>query len=247
MKTRSLLTKDDLVKASNDLLNLEGNLPMVLTLTAGKKIRSDKQNQRYWCDIKYFLDEINSTISSVAEHTGYSPLEVKRLLAASLEPEQVGILYARKSDVIHDVLKQICNIPTSTRLGTKDFMRYEGILEQTISEIIGSIRSVAIGVRVNGRKPNKIEKIWLDKIVEHGCCVCWNEFGFPSPATVHHINGSKKEGCHLDTIPLCFSHHLSRENNEKVVSRHPWKAEFEKRYGRELDFLDKLRETLHFA
>ena len=144
MKQRSLITPDDLKKAAADLLNLEHSLPLVITLTEGKKIRSDGQNKRHWVNIKYFLDEINATVSSVAEHTGYSPLEVKRLLAKSLEPEQIGILYARKSDTIHDVLKQICNIPTSTRLGTKAFMKFEDILEQTIADIIGSIRSVAM-------------------------------------------------------------------------------------------------------
>lgn len=144
MKTRSLTTKADLIKASADLLNLEANLPMVLSLTEGKKIRSNAQNARYWSEIKYFLDDINSTIGSVSEHTGYTPLEVKRLLAQSLEPEQIGILYARKSESIHEVLKQICSIPTSTKLGSKDFMKFETILQQTIAEIIGSIRSVAM-------------------------------------------------------------------------------------------------------
>ena len=144
MKQRSLITKDDLIKAAADLLNLEANLPLVLTLTEGKKIRTNNQNARYWAEINYFLNEINNTITSVSEHTGYTPLEVKRLLAKSLEPEQIGILYARKSESIHEVLKQICSIPTSTRLGTKDFMKFEGILEQTIAEIIGSIRSVAM-------------------------------------------------------------------------------------------------------
>jgi len=144
MKQRSLESKGDLQKAASDLLNLEANLPMVITLTEGKRIRSNNQNARYWASIKYFLDEINVTIKSVSDHTGYTPLEVKRLLAANLEPEHIGILYARKSEVIHDVLKQICNIPTSTRLGTKDFMKFEGMLDQTIAEIIGSIKSVAM-------------------------------------------------------------------------------------------------------
>ena len=144
MKQRSLETKEDLQKAASDLLNLEVNLPMVITLTEGKRIRSNNQNARYWANIKYFLDEINATVKSVSDHTGYTPLEVKRLLAASLEPEHIGILYARKPEVIHDVLKQICNIPTSTRLGTKDFIKFEDILEQTIADIIGSIRSVAM-------------------------------------------------------------------------------------------------------
>ena len=142
MKQRSLETMADLDKAANDLLNLEGHLPLVLTLTEGKKIRSTAQNSAYWANIKVLLDEISSAIQSVSEHTGYTPLEVKRLLSQSLEPEQIAVLYARKSDTIHEILKQICSIPTSTRLGTKEFMKFEDILEGTIAEIIGSIRAV---------------------------------------------------------------------------------------------------------
>ncbi len=142
MKQRSLITMDDLDKAANDLLNLEAYLPLVLTITEGKKIRSTAQNAAYWANIKTLLDEINAAIQSVSDHTGYTPLEVKRLLAQSLEPEQIAVLYARKSDTIHEILKQICNIPTSTRLGTKAFIKFEDVLEQTIADIIGSIRAV---------------------------------------------------------------------------------------------------------
>jgi len=142
MKQRSLTTLEDLKKAAADLLNLEHSLPLVISLTEGKKIRSTAQNAAYWANIRLLLDEINAAIQSVSEHTGYTPLEVKRLLAANLPPEHIAILYARKSEVAHDVLKQICSIPTSTRLGTKDFIKFESILEQTIADIIGSIRSV---------------------------------------------------------------------------------------------------------
>jgi len=143
MKQRPLITPADLKKAAADLLNLEANLPMVMTLTAGSKIRSSAANSRHWCNIRMFLDDIRYAVESVSEHTGYTPIETMRVLSKNLEPEQAAILCARKPEVAHEILKFICGIPTSTKLGSKDFQKFELILEQTIAEIIGSIKAVA--------------------------------------------------------------------------------------------------------
>ena len=144
MKQRPIETAEQLAKAAADILNLEPNLPIVISITEGKSIRSSAQNARYWADLTMMLNDIRHAVESVSEHTGYTPLETKRILASELEPEQVAILYATKPEIIHDVLKQICNIPTSTRLGTKDFMRFEDILEATIAEITGTIKATAM-------------------------------------------------------------------------------------------------------
>ena len=87
---------------------------------------------------------------------------------------------------------------------------------------------------MNGKKPNKEEKRWLDQIIDQGCIVCYLEKGIYSPAEVHHISGKDE---HLETIPLCFPHHREGGNNTEYVSRHPWRKEFIKRYGSEGDLL----------
>lgn len=140
MRQRTILTEDHLRKACADLSQLSGNLPLVITVTEGTKTRTSGQNARYWCEIDYFMEQINESIEMAANESGYSEFEVKKLLAEQLPIEQSVILFARKKEVIHDVLKGICNIPTSTRLGTKDFMKFEDRLSQTMSEIIGNIR-----------------------------------------------------------------------------------------------------------
>lgn len=96
---------------------------------------------------------------------------------------------------------------------------------------------------MNGRKPTKFEQIWIDKILEYGCCACRKQFGFPSPASVHHINGGDN---HFETLPLCYLHHQGGANTDQYTSRHPWKKAFERRYGTEEKLLAELRETLHF-
>lgn len=143
MKTRVIKTNDDLVRVCVDLAKLTGHIPFVLTITEGKKIRTDGQNKRHWVSIESFMAQIAEAVDVVAEGAGYTPLEVKRVIAKGMSPEHVGILFARTGEVVHETLKAICNIPTSTRLGTKEFSKFDDILEQTIAQIIGEVNSVA--------------------------------------------------------------------------------------------------------
>lgn len=105
------------------------------------KIRTTPQNSMHWANITGLLQIINETVSRVSEATGYTPIEVKREIARFLPAEQVAILYARTPEVCHEVMKAIANIPTSTRLGTKQFSDFETVMENTMNEIIGQIRS----------------------------------------------------------------------------------------------------------
>ena len=43
---------------------------------------------------------------------------------------------------------------------------------------------------------------------------------------------------------FCYEHHREGSNNEMYVSRHPFKAEFVKRYGTEMYLLEKTKELL---
>jgi len=97
---------------------------------------------------------------------------------------------------------------------------------------------------VKGRTPNKMEKLWLDLICQLGCIVCRNEMGVVSPCEPHHLDGKTKTGAHFLTIPLCWNHHRSGINTTKCVSRHPYKKEFEKRYGTEETLLEQVQEWL---
>jgi hypothetical protein len=139
VKQRTITNQDQLRKASHDLLNIS-QFPFVITVTEGSRTRSSGQNAKYWAELTFFMEQINESISHAAESSGYTDIELRRILADQLPIEQALILYARKKEVIHEVLKDIVNIPTSTRLGTKDFMKFEGRLEQVMSEILGNIR-----------------------------------------------------------------------------------------------------------
>lgn len=142
MKERRAETQQDLEKAALDLVALGDHLPLVITVTEGKRIRTEGQNSRHWVSIDHLRQELQQAVEQVAEHTGYTQLEVKRLIAAELEPEQIAILYARTNEVIHEVLKQVVGIPTSTRLGTAAFSKFDTRLEQVMAEIIGTVRAI---------------------------------------------------------------------------------------------------------
>lgn len=142
MRERPVTNQQELDKAANDLRALGDHLPLVITVTEGKRIRTEGQNKRYWSEVQWFREQLSQAIEQVAEHTGYTPLEVKRLIAQELEPEQIAILFARSSETVHDCLKEICGIPTSTRLGTKEFMKYEERLTQVMMEIIGTVQAI---------------------------------------------------------------------------------------------------------
>lgn len=92
---------------------------------------------------------------------------------------------------------------------------------------------------------NKIEE-WYAGLNKIGCIVCSNEFGVYSPPEMHHIIKSGKRIDDFHTIPLCPNHHRSGVNNAEYVSRHPWKKEFEKRYGKETDLLGQVRTIFNY-
>jgi hypothetical protein len=93
--------------------------------------------------------------------------------------------------------------------------------------------------------PTIDEKAWFDAIQQLGCIVCLNEELGVSPADIHHIhkNGNRRVS-HLHTIPLCPLHHRSGHNTPDYVSRHPWKREFERRYGTEWDLWEQVKQRI---
>lgn len=97
---------------------------------------------------------------------------------------------------------------------------------------------------MKGRAPTREEKKWMDLIARLGCIVCLKHEDIYTPAEVHHLYGKTKKGAHLNTIGLCFKHHREGSNNKVWVSRHPWKAEFEKRYGSEESLLNEIKNII---
>ena len=81
-------------------------------------------------------------------------------------------------------------------------------------------------------------------VVDLGCIACRVEGHFGTPCEVHHLLKGHKRISHLHTIGLCPSHHRAGLNTAHCVSRHPWRREFETRYGTEQQLLNLTREKL---
>lgn len=90
--------------------------------------------------------------------------------------------------------------------------------------------------------PTVEESRWMAAISAFGCIVCLRQGRGYVPAAVHHIlKGGIRMG-HLFTIPLCDpGHHQLAPVASGEVSRHPWRKEFERRYGTELELLEQVR------
>ncbi len=84
---------------------------------------------------------------------------------------------------------------------------------------------------------------WYLTLQDIGCIVCLNELGVRSQPDIHHLhrNGNRRVD-DFHTIPLCPTHHRSGLKTKQFVSRHPWKAEFEKRYGTEWELFEQVKE-----
>lgn len=127
--------------AAIDTLTLQPVL-MEVIIRPFEKIRSLGQNARFWASLTEYLRQINEVVNQVATETGHTPLEVKREAVGGLPIEYGIILFAKRPEVVHAVLKEICNIPTSTRLGTKKFMEYEERMLAVMGDILGHVKSM---------------------------------------------------------------------------------------------------------
>jgi len=97
---------------------------------------------------------------------------------------------------------------------------------------------------MKGKTPNKAELKHMDRVSQIGCIVCKNQNKFFNPSEIHHTQGKTKLNAHYKVLPLCYEHHREGVMNGIWVSRHPWKKEFEKRYGTELNLLQQVKGIL---
>lgn len=85
--------------------------------------------------------------------------------------------------------------------------------------------------------PTVAESAWMDAITTLGCIACYLDGHPGTPGAVHHLlRGGQRIG-HLFTICLCDPGHHQQGQAVGLISRHPWKARFESKYGTEASLL----------
>lgn len=110
-----------------------------------------------------------------------------------------------------------------------------GVIRAVGEEVV----SVPKGIKAKPgkRAPTVEESAWMDRIVAYGCIACHLEGWLPRPTAVHHIvDGGRRLG-HLFALGLCDPGHHQNGAQFGIVSRHPYKARFEAKYGTELELL----------
>lgn len=90
----------------------------------------------------------------------------------------------------------------------------------------------------------KEEARYLAQVQDLGCIVCRGQGNY-TVAEIHHIvEGGRRKG-HEFVLPLCVPHHRGGCCTDLYVSRHPFKAQFEARYGTEWELFNKVQELLN--
>ena len=90
----------------------------------------------------------------------------------------------------------------------------------------------------------KSEKERMAAISRTPCIVCLIHFFVESPAEVHHLMDTGRRRGHKFTIPLCVPHHREGLNTLHTVSVHPYKKEFNNRYGSDDFLLDETNKII---
>lgn len=99
---------------------------------------------------------------------------------------------------------------------------------------------------MRSRSKTNAQKIYWNNLIQVvGCIACRKEGIYNDYCSIHHIDGHTKKLAHWLIIPLCGVHHQKREKN--VVARHPDKAEFERKYGKEYQLMAECVEILQNA
>lgn len=94
---------------------------------------------------------------------------------------------------------------------------------------------------MKGKSPSAAQKRFHDLLAQHiGCPACFADIGKRNThVSIHHLEGRTKPDAHWLVLPLCAGHHQDGYGQPGQIAVHPYKARFEKQYGRQRDLLSQ--------
>ena len=95
---------------------------------------------------------------------------------------------------------------------------------------------------MKGTNPTKSDKEYWDKIAKLGCIACLQDGIFNDYGSIHHCDGRTRPGCHRKVLFLCAPHHQT--GGQEAPAIHPYKAQFEEKYGTQLELRAKTDKLL---
>ena len=90
--------------------------------------------------------------------------------------------------------------------------------------------------------PTKAEKALWSRMADFGCIACYLDGLKNTYVSIHHTDGRTKPGAHSRVLPLCAPHHQT--GGEEAPAIHPFKARFEKKYGKQAELVQKVMELI---
>ncbi|MCG2586517.1 Ref family recombination enhancement nuclease [Massilia sp. TS11] len=103
-----------------------------------------------------------------------------------------------------------------------------------------AVAKVRRSLKSSQRTVTSAERSFWDRLSALGCIACRIDGILNTHVSIHHIDGRTKPGCHRLVLPLCAPHHQHDDTDPAGrIGVHPYKAQFEARYGAQLDLLDQ--------
>lgn len=95
---------------------------------------------------------------------------------------------------------------------------------------------------MKGTNPTKAQKRFHDMLASNiGCIACFIDSERQHRNTycsIHHIDGRTKPWAHWWVLPLCAGHHQHGTGySREMIAVHPYKRQFEKQYGTQMELL----------
>ena len=89
----------------------------------------------------------------------------------------------------------------------------------------------------------KAERTHWYRIAEIGCIACLQDGVHNTHVSIHHTDGRTKPGAHMKVLALCGPHHQT--GGEWAPAIHPYKAQFEARFGTQAQLLAETQIRLN--
>lgn len=98
---------------------------------------------------------------------------------------------------------------------------------------------------MKGRNPSRAEKDFWTLLAEKvGCIACRKDGRMNFHVSIHHIEGRTRPEAHKRVLPLCAGHHQDGTGAPGLIAVHPYKGQFEERYGSQEDLLGECIELI---
>lgn len=98
---------------------------------------------------------------------------------------------------------------------------------------------------MKGRSVTAVQKRYHDALANLVGCIACRKMGHGNTlVSVHHVEGRTRDDAHWMVLPLCAGHHQDGTGIPGLIAVHPYKARFEREFGRQHELIEECREIV---